>query len=84
MLDLRLFYLNFKKVESIYESEQYNSETAHKILPELKKLLKESKKLNKRFAILNKGFLYPEEIEEQNNIRNKKLKNIYEIVSHVR
>jgi len=83
MLDLRLFYLNFKKVESIYESEQYNSETAHKILPELKKLLEESKKLNERFAILNKGFLYPEEIEEQNNIRNKKLKNIYEIVSHV-
>jgi len=84
MLDLRLFYLDSKKIESVYESEQYNNETAKKILPKLKKLLEESKKLNKRFAILNKGFLYQEEIEEQNNIRNKKLKNIYERVNHIR
>jgi len=82
MIDLRLFYLNFKKVESVYESDQYNRETAKEILPELKKLVKQSRNLNKRFAILNKGFLYPEEIEEQNNIRNKKLINIFEIVNN--
>ena len=82
MIDLRLFYLNFKKVESVYESDQYNRKTAKEILPELKKLVKKSKELNERFAFLNKGFLYPEEIEEQNNIRNKKLINIFEIVNN--
>ena len=80
MLDLRVYYLDFKKVESIYESDQYTLEKAKKILPELKKMLVESEKLNNRFTELNKGFLHPDEIKEQNFIRNQKLKNIYTIV----
>ncbi|MGV8138938.1 MAG: family 20 glycosylhydrolase [Mangrovibacterium sp.] len=84
MIDLRAFYLDFKKVESIYESEQYNREMATKILPELKRLLAESERLNERFADLNKGFLYPDEIDEQNQIRNEKLKNIYSAVANLR
>ena len=84
MLDLRDFYLAFKKVESVYESDQYTREKGKEILPELKRLLDESKELNARFAVLNKGFLYPDEIKEQNDIRNEKLKNIYEAVANVR
>lgn len=84
MLDLRSFYLDFKKVESVYESDQYNREMAKKILPELKRLLAESTSLNERFADLNKGFLYPDEIKEQNQIRNEKLKNIYAAVANLR
>ncbi|GET25396.1 family 20 glycosylhydrolase [Prolixibacter sp. NT017] len=84
MLDLRDFYLAFKQVESVYESDQYNREMGKVILPKLKKLLDESKDLNARFAELNKGFLYPDEIKQQNHIRNEKLKNIYEAVANVR
>jgi uncharacterized protein YfkK (UPF0435 family) len=53
---------------------------ASEILLGLEKLLKESKELDKRFTELNKGFLYPEEIEEQNRIRIEKLEKIYDIV----
>ena len=84
MLDLRSFYLDFKKVESVYESENYSREMAEKILPELKRLLAESERLNQRFADLNKGFLYADEIAEQNQIRNQKMKNIYAAVANVR
>ncbi len=82
MLDLRSFYLDFKKVESIYESNQYNREMAKKIQPELQRLIAESKGLNERFTDLNTGFLYPDEIKEQNQIRNEKLQNIFDIVSN--
>ena len=84
MLDLRDFYLAFKQVESVYESDNYNREMGKVILPRLKKLLDESKDLNARFAELNNGFLYPDEIKQQNHIRNEKLKNIYEAVANVR
>ncbi|HKK42767.1 MAG TPA: family 20 glycosylhydrolase [Bacteroidales bacterium] len=81
MLDLRLYYLDFMKIESVYESNRYNRETAKIILPELKRLLDESKSLNDRFADLNKGFLYPDEIKEQNHIRNEKLEEVYAAVA---
>lgn len=84
MIDLRSFYLDFRVVESVYESDQFNREMANEILPELKRLLAESKSLDERFAELNEGFLYPDEIKEQNQIRNKKLKNIYEAVANFR
>lgn len=80
MIDLRLFYLDLKKVEAFYESDKYSRGMAAKIIPELERLLKESEKLDKRFAYLNKGFLYPKEIEEQNSVRSEKLKKIYAIV----
>jgi len=82
MIDLRLFYLDFKKVESVYESDSYNRKIASKILPELERLLKESKKLDKRFTELNKDFLYPAEIEAQNRVRIEKLEKIYDIVAN--
>ncbi len=81
MIDLRLFYLNFKKIEAFYESDKYSPSTAYTIIPELEKLLKESKILDKRFSNLNKGFLYPNEIKEQNSVRSEKLIKIYEIVT---
>lgn len=84
MLDLRSFYLDFKKVESVYESDEYNRETAKVILPELERLLTESKSLDERFSKLNEGFLQPEEIIEQNNVRTIKLKNIYAAVANTR
>jgi hypothetical protein len=83
MHDLRVFYLAIKKVESIYESDTYNSEMKKELLSELSRLLAVSKGLNERFTNLNKGFLYPEEIEEQNVIRNEKLKNIYAAIANV-
>jgi hexosaminidase len=84
MLDMRSFYLDIKKVESFYESGQYTSATAKDLLPELERLLVESKILDDRFMQLNEGYLYPEEIKEQNEIRNRQLQNLYEAVTKAR
>ena len=81
MLDLKDYYLKFKRVESIYESDQFTMKNRTEILPELQRLLDDSKDLDERFANLNKGFMYPDEIKEQNLIRNKKLENIYLIIA---
>ena len=78
MLDLRLFYLDSKMLESEYESDFMAKTEKTKMKNAFSELIDRSKKLDQRFSALNKGFLYPSEIEEQNRIRSQKVRNIYE------
>ncbi len=77
MADLRAFYLSFKEVESVYNSEDFTRDHLKQLVPELEQLIKESKGLDWRFAVLNKGFLHDSEIQDQNRIRNVKLNALY-------
>lgn len=77
MADLRSYYLDFKKLDSIYNSNGFTRAQAKQLIPGLRKLLNESKELDQRFYDLNKGFLYDSEIREQNFIRNKPVKELY-------
>lgn len=78
MLDLRLFYLDSKMLESEYESDFMAKTEKTKMMNAFSELIDRSKKLDQRFSSLNKGFLYPSEIDEQNRIRSQKIRNIYE------
>lgn len=77
MLDLRDFYLVFKDIESIYNSDQFDINKVDQLIPGLENLLIESGKLDQRFSDLNKGFLFDSEIQDQNRIRNLGLKVLY-------
>lgn len=77
MLDLRAHYLAFKEVEARYNSPDFSIEDKSTVISGLEELIKESRKLDRRFYLLNKGFLYDSEIDEQNMIRNRKLKLLY-------
>ncbi|SOE20726.1 Glycosyl hydrolase family 20, catalytic domain [Spirosomataceae bacterium TFI 002] len=69
MADLRMHYLDFKKVEEQYNSEDFSISKSALLVKDLDKVLKDAKKLNKRFFKLNKGFLYDSELHEQNELR---------------
>lgn len=84
MIDLREFYLAFKQIKSIYNSEDFTLGDAEKLIPGLEKLLAESKVLDQRFYELNKGFLHDAEIRDQNQLRNLDLNNMYHRVIKMR
>ncbi|MCG9793109.1 family 20 glycosylhydrolase [Flavobacterium algicola] len=69
MADLRIHYLDFKEVESKYNSTSFTSSQAPQLMKELEVVLSDAKKLDKRFIKLNKGFLYDSELKEQNELR---------------
>lgn len=77
MADLRDYYLSFKEIEAVYNSDQYTMGTESQLIPTLKVLLVKSKELDERFRKLQKGFLYDSEIEDQNRIRNRALNILY-------
>ncbi|MFC4029605.1 family 20 glycosylhydrolase [Zunongwangia endophytica] len=84
MADLRMHYLNFKKVEVRYNDPSYSLEKAPLLLARLDELLAEAQTLNERFSKLNKGFLYDAEIEEQNHLRTQKLEVLYDRLSKLK
>ncbi|MFD2525312.1 family 20 glycosylhydrolase [Flavihumibacter stibioxidans] len=84
MFDLRGFYLDFKEIEAVYNSADFNRSKAKTLVPRLEKLRSASKTLDRRFYDLNKGFLHEEEIREQNLIRNQKLEVLFQRISRIR
>lgn len=79
MFDMRIQYLKFKNIEWRDEMIVNNEEQTNIIYKQLKSLCAESQKNDKRFINLNNGFLYKEELQEMNEIRNKKLNILYRI-----
>ncbi|OGS35917.1 MAG: N-acetyl-beta-hexosaminidase [Elusimicrobia bacterium RIFOXYB2_FULL_49_7] len=77
MLDLWRQRLAFKVVEEKYNSDDFSINKKESLSQDVERLWKESAKLDHRFAALNKGFLYDDEIKEQNFIRNQKLNILY-------
>jgi hypothetical protein len=61
MLDIRVNYLKFRQIESVYESAAFNPSKKAGLAAELKPVLNECKALQKRYCSLNKGYLkHPE------------------------
>ncbi len=73
MLDIRLNYLRFKEIETVYESDSFNRSKAKELLNKLEVVLAEEKKLDNRFTLLQKGFLTDKGITELNTMRKKKM-----------
>lgn len=77
MADLRNYYLEFKKILSDYNANNYTISASKGLIPALKKLLNESMTLDNRFYKLNKGFLKNSEIKKQEQVRNQPVENLY-------
>lgn len=73
MFDIRVNYLKYKVLESVYQSESYDRSKAKGLLSEIDEILQTEKKLDKRFASLQKGFITDREIAHQNEIRKRKM-----------
>lgn len=84
MVDLRLFYLKYKNIEAIFNSNDFTYQRVLELKEPLKDLLKQADKLDKRFSSLQKGFLYPAEIKQQNYLRRLGLIKLYEQITKIK
>lgn len=57
MLDIRINYLQFKKCESFFESDVYDSSSSARVKDILKGLIRDAGRLQKRFTALNKDYI---------------------------
>ncbi len=84
MLDIRINYLEYKLIETIYESSVYDRSHAAALAEDLDRVCREGKKLDRRFASLNKGYLKPGEIEYICFKRGEKMNSLLEILDNNR
>lgn len=77
MLDLRINYLSYKEIEFIYNSPDYDITQATSLLQRLHRIIAESDSLDNRFTHLNKNYLKPGQLEEINELRTEKMKELY-------
>jgi len=81
MADIRDYYLRYQTIEKLVNEPTFNDVQKPAVLNKLNELLVMSKSLDDRFSLLNKGFLNPSEIEEENQVRNIKINNLYKRLS---
>lgn len=81
MADIRDFYLSYQLIEKHVNDTAFGDAQKPAVLDQLKELLSRSKNLDDRFSQLNKGFLNPSEIEQENQLRNIKVENLYNRLS---
>lgn len=77
MLDMRIYYVDLKILESKYNSSAFSRDQIQILLSEATNLKKTADRLNRRFYSLNKGYLKKSEIIEQNRVRNQRLNVLY-------
>jgi hypothetical protein len=78
MADIREFHLQYELIESKVNDPKYNPSTGQSILDELSQLVKRSALIDQQFIALNQNFLVDQELENENTIRNFRLKSLYE------
>lgn len=79
MADIRVQYLTYSALEIELNSPNFNPERIPAIISELKKL--DTQKLDKRFIELNKYALYDAELDQENELRNAKIKLLIQRLS---
>lgn len=82
MADIRMLYLNYQKIEKEVNEPSFTKVQLSPVLQELKELLSNSKKIDQRFIELNKNTLYMAELEQENDLRDAKIKLLYERLSN--
>jgi len=78
MADIRMLYLTYQKIEAEVNDPDFSNSKIPSILVQLKKLLSDAKLIDQRFISLNKDTLYVTELQEENNLRNSKIRLLYQ------
>ncbi|HEY2649750.1 MAG TPA: family 20 glycosylhydrolase, partial [Puia sp.] len=84
MADIRLFYVSFMEIEKEVNSDNFSRSKIPDYISRLKALMVEESELDKRFRVLNEDVLYPAAIDEENNLRNQKIHNLYNRLSGIK
>jgi len=81
MMGVRVNYLQLEEILQRVNSPSFTAEQVPGVEQELKELLISGEVLNMHFSQLNKGFLNPAELETENNLRNFRIKALYDRLS---
>ena len=84
MADIRVYYVNYMEIEKEVNSDEFSRSKIPIYLTRLKALMNLEPDLDKRFSTLNQDVLYPAAIDEENNLRNQKIHNLYNRLSGIK
>ncbi len=84
MADIRVYYVNFMEIEKEVNSDDFSRSKIPIYLTRLKALMNMEPDLDKRFRSLNQDVLYTAAIDEENNLRNQKIHNLYNRLSGIK
>jgi hexosaminidase len=77
MSGIRLFYLNTLQLEAAMNGNQFNQEAKGKYRATAMALKQQSAKLDEKFKHLNGGFLKAGELEDEKELRNAKINELF-------
>ena len=84
MADIRLYYVNYMEIEKEVNSDDFSRNKIPIYLTRLKELMNTESELDKKFRILNQDVLYTAAMDEENNLRNQKVHNLYNRLSGIK
>jgi hexosaminidase len=84
MTEIRVYYLNYMKIEEEVNAASFTADQAPTYAAELKKLLENEQTLSNEFTALNGGFLYPSAITEENTLRSQRIHVLYDRLAKVK
>lgn len=77
-VDFREFYLSFREIQDLVQSEAFNDKSKMVAIKQLEELLARADELDKRFETLFDGALHKSDMMTLSNYRNTKIKYLYQ------
>jgi hexosaminidase len=81
MAAIRVHYLSFQYILQRVNEPSFTKAGTPAILNELKSLISIEEALDRRFIELNKGYLYDSELKQENDLRNIRVRLLYDRLS---
>jgi hexosaminidase len=81
MTGIRIHYLRYEEIEKTVNADTFSPGKIPSILARLKALMVTGNELDQRFIALNKSYLYPAELAQENELRNAKVRILYDRLS---
>jgi hypothetical protein len=81
MADIRVHYLQFHYILDMVNSPSFTTDKVPDILKDLKAMMENERVLDWQFIKFNKGYLNPTELAQENNLRNARVRLLYERLS---
>ncbi len=84
MTAIREFYLEFHEILERLNSREFTGDQMPKVLSDLETLLKTQDTIDAQFNELNKDVLYPEELKEENDLRDLRVRLLYDRLKRIK
>ena len=84
MADIRVYYMDFLQIEALVNADSFSESSRASVIQRLGLLLRQGELIDQRFLALQVGLLYPAALKEENNLRNQRVRLLYERLAQKR